>query len=346
MRQIRTIANRLQRDSDTDFLTDIVKKGKQGYQDFKRNPFGYFFNQNYTGPMTKFEGQPHLDKLDFIARMHDMDYFFAHYEKDPEKFKKNLIQADKNMVKRIDNLSKSEDIGKYGKFVRNVINAKANLTEKGFLPADLFVDRKNGSRIHPYTVGRFGNIENPKYSYEYRDIYKEKALENRKKQKNDDEVEDFNPKRKLTFDSPPKNVTYSQINKEAMDSLNEHFDNLSNQIETLDKALKTNNSQEILGVIQSPNAYVDLVQEAMKGVSPTSPLPATIQLGHNYFEQANKSLQDVHVLRTAHETGAEIPIGTAIPNPKRTRNQKNINYILSTKEQKIYHTPAKFRSNQ
>lgn len=352
MKQIRTIANRLQKDSDTDFFEEVMKKGRKGYHEFKRNPFGFFANQNYTGPMTKFEGQSHLDKLDWISRLHDMDYFFAHHEKDPEKFKKNLLQADKNMVNRIDKLSQSEKIGPYGKFVRSVINAKAKLTEKGILPHDLFVDRKAGSRVHPYTVGRFGNIENPKFKYEYKDIYQQHDLKPKKLKFEEEKQEEpsipkMNPVLEKFLDTPskvpPKNITYSQINNDMMDSLNEHSANIKDQLQQLSPALQAKNTQDVLKVIQSPNVYTDLLEESMKKINPESPISSTLQTGQHYHDNLTQSLQDVEILRSAHKTGVPVPIGTGIPNPRKTRNKQNINYVLSTKEQKIFHTPPKFR---
>ena len=118
-------------------MSTYVHKKKEK---IKQNPIGGFFNYNYIGPGTKFNAQTPINKLDQIGRIHDMDYRFAHREPNKEKRDKNLIQADRNMITRMNQIPIEEQDNFYH-FVKHAMNMKILATEAGILPADLFVNK-------------------------------------------------------------------------------------------------------------------------------------------------------------------------------------------------------------
>lgn len=310
----------------------------------KQNPIGGFFNYNYIGPGTKFNAQTPINKLDQIGRLHDMDYRFAHREPNKEKRDKNLIQADRNMITRMNQIPISEQDNFYH-FVKHAMNMKILATEAGILPADLFVNKgpKIIPSLLPPTFATFAQeakqpniiskFVNTKLSQRrIKEAVKEKdnfVYETPQKNKNiDDDDEKFETP--LTSKPTFTNFLVNKTSDETASLLDKHYNNLLSHKKNVDDAISSNNNANILVELGSPEHYPVLLQNAQQ--KNTEGVPGLAQHYSNNLQEAIGQLE-----HTMSSSGIQALSNTEINEirPSSSYLKENFVEIPSTADKKL-----------
>jgi hypothetical protein len=243
--------------------TYVTKKKEQVLQ----NPVGGWFGYNYIGPGTKFNAQTPINKLDQIGRLHDMDYRFAHREPNIEKRNKNLIQADENMLKRMQKIPLNEK-DNFHNFVKHVMTLKVNLTKAGLLPADLFVNKGESKRLK-YLLPPTTPAESKKTNIISR-LINQKLSERRMKEAEKESAEQKKPTENSVFVTPQKprekeTLTSFIINKTSDPTsslLTKHYDNVTSHKKNVDDAVASNSKAQVFMELGSEQHYPSLLVDA------------------------------------------------------------------------------------
>lgn len=247
------------------FSTYVTKKKEKVLQ----NPVGGWFGYNYIGPGTKFNAQTPINKLDQIGRLHDMDYRYAHREPNKEKRSKNLIQADENMIKRMEKIPFNEK-DNFHNFVKHVMTLKVNLTKAGILPADLFVNQGESKKLKyllpPKTLSDskktniISQLINKKMSERrMKEAEKEKPTENSvfvtPRKPREEEIDE-------KFETPLTSFIMNKTSDPTSSLLTKHYDNLTSHKKNVDDAIASNSKAQVFTELGSEQHYPSLLVDA------------------------------------------------------------------------------------
>jgi hypothetical protein len=266
-------------------MSTYVHKKKEK---IKQNPIGGFFNYNYIGPGTKFNAQTPINQLDQIGRLHDMDYRFAHKEPNKAKRDKNLIQADRNMIQRMNKIPLNEQ-DNFFHFVKHAMNMKILATEAGILPADLFVNK--GPKQPANKTNIISRFVNNKLSQRRTlEADKEKrnfVYETPQKQKNVNDDDDEKFQTPLTS-KPMENFIINKTSDETSALLEKHYNNLISHKKDVDDAISSNDKANIFTELGSPNSYPRLLQNAQQNNT-----GGILELAQRYSDNLNEARGDL-----------------------------------------------------
>jgi hypothetical protein len=246
------------------FSTYVTKKKEQVSQ----NPVGGWFGYNYIGPGTKFNAQTPINKLDQIGRLHDMDYRYAHREPNKEKRNKNLIQADKNMLKRMEKIPFNEK-DKFYNFVKHVMTLKVKATEAGILPADLFVNKGESKKLNYLLPPK--TLPDSKKTNVISQLINKKMSERRMKEAEKEKPKDWvyetprKPKEEEIdekFETPLTSFIINKTSDSTSSLLTKHYDNVTSHKKNVDDAVASNSKAQVFMELGSEQHYPSLLVDA------------------------------------------------------------------------------------
>jgi hypothetical protein len=312
-----------------DKMSTYVHKKKEK---IKQNPIGGFFNYNYIGPGTKFNAQTPINKLDQIGRLHDMDYRFAHKEPNKEKRNKNLIQADRNMIRRMEQIPINEQDNFYH-FVKHAMKMKILATEAGILPADLFVNKGPKSPANKTNIiSRFVNNKlSQRRTLEADEEKRNFVYETPQKQKNVNDDDDEKFETPLTSKPNFANFVVNKTSDETSELLDKHYNNLSSHKKNVDSAISSNNNANILVELGSPEHYPLLLQNAAQQKN----IEGVLGLAQHYSNNLQEAIGQLE--HTMSSSGIQALSNTEMNEirPSSSYLQKNFVEIPSTADKKI-----------
>lgn len=322
--------------NDLDLFSKAYYGIKQKKDQITQNPIGGIFGYNYIGPGTKFNAQTPINKLDQIGRLHDMDYRFAHREQNKERRNQNLIQADRNMINRMNKIPLNEQ-NKFYHFVKHTMKMKILATEAGILPADLFVNKgekvKLSYLLPPKTVD-----DSNKTNIISRFI--NKKMGQRRMNEAQNEKQNFvykTPEKKKPDDTYTSNKTDLQnllMNKTSNQTsslLEQHYNNLNSHKQNIDNAISSNNKADIIVELGSPEHYPSILVDAQQ----KNGNEGVISLAQHYSNNLSAAIADLeHTMSSSGITAlSQNEVNTI--NPTETFLKENFTVIPSTANKKL-----------
>lgn len=326
--------------NDLDLFDQAYYGIKKKKDQIIQNPIGGIFGYNYIGPGTKFNAQTPINKLDQIGRLHDMDYRFAHREQNKEKRDKNLIQADRNMINRMNKIPLNEQNNFYH-FVKHAMKMKILATEAGILPADLFVNKgekvKLAYLLPPKTVHESNKTNiiskfiNNKLGQRRTKEAQNFVYKTPEKKKNDDTDDE-------KFDTPYtsnktdlQNLLINKTSNETSSLLEQHYNNLNTHKQNVDNAISSNDKADIIKELGSPEHYPAILSDAYQ----KNGNDGVVNLAQHYSNNLSDAIADLeHTMSSSGITAlSQNEVNTI--NPSDTFLKENFTVIPSTANKKL-----------